>query len=405
MQNQQPQRGVSAPIDRRNFRFLKFLFRVAPHVFGWLALTLAVAASAGTISGPASVCRGTTNTFSVTSALSGPAYTWSIGSGNSANASIVGDVTNDTVVITVATNGAFDLQCFADDGVTNETVIANILVPGLVEGTPITHQTVCLGSDYTFATTITNTSGFILLWRKDGNIIPGATNASLALTGIQATNAGLYTVEILSSCGGISYSAMLNVLPPATVIAPSNLVLQCFSEVPPPDTNSVFASNAVSVVHLGDEKLTNGCAITLTRTYGGIDSCGATSMCAQVILVQDTQPPVLIAPSNQVVEFGATWSFGTPTVSDNCGDSNVALTVTSTATNPLCGVTYEVTRSWLALDACSNAATCSQTITVQDTTAPVFAGLSNLTNEFGSAWDFVAPTVSDIADGTNLTSR
>ena len=44
-------------------------------------------------------------------------------------------------------------------------------------------------------------------------------------------------------------------------------------------------------------------------------------------------------------------------------------------TSGACPGNYSVTRTWTATDDCGNFSTASQTITVQDTTAPVIAAL------------------------------
>lgn len=52
-------------------------------------------------------------------------------------------------------------------------------------------------------------------WQKDGASISGATGASLVLTNLQATNAGLYTVIVSNSLGSVTSSnAYLTVNPP-----------------------------------------------------------------------------------------------------------------------------------------------------------------------------------------------
>ena len=54
------------------------------------------------------------------------------------------------------------------------------------------------------------------------------------------------------------------------------------------------------------------------------------------------------------------WDFDPPTVSGGCSGTNVTLTILSTMTNGNCP--QVVTRTWQATDACSNSATCSQTV-------------------------------------------
>ena len=76
----------------------------------------------------------------------------------------------------------------------------------------------------------------------------------------------------------------------------------------------------------------------------------------------------LLCSSNKVVEAGAPWTFDAPTTTGGC--STNAITVVSTVTNAGCGNTLSATRTWRATDACTNTAECSQTVTVNDTTAP-----------------------------------
>lgn len=52
------------------------------------------------------------------------------------------------------------------------------------------------------------------------------------------------------------------------------------------------------------------------------------------------------------------------------------LSVVSTVTNATCGRGFSAVRTWQALDACSNAAVCSQTVTVVDQSPPIIASQS-----------------------------
>lgn len=82
--------------------------------------------------------------------------------------------------------------------------------------------------------------------------------------------------------------------------------------------------------------------------------------------------------SNKVVECGSAWSFDPPTVLANCC-SNVVVTVLGTVTNSQCPKI--IIQTWQATDDCSNAAYCSQTVTVVDTTPPFVTCASNKTVE------------------------
>ena len=88
------------------------------------------------------------------------------------------------------------------------------------------------------------------------------------------------------------------------------------------------------------------------------------------IVVQQPNPTLsLICGSNQTVECGSSWQFTPPVIVSTCCDPTPTLNVVSTVTNGVCP--QIITRTWQAADACSNSASCSQTITLVDTTPPV----------------------------------
>jgi hypothetical protein len=63
-------------------------------------------------------------------------------------------------------------------------------------------------------------------------------------------------------------------------------------------------------------------------------------------------------------------AFGNATVTDNC--STVTPTGVLGAETLVTGCTYQVIKTWTAIDACNNSSTASQTVTyTKDVTAPV----------------------------------
>ncbi|WP_449667990.1 HYR-like domain-containing protein, partial [Winogradskyella vincentii] len=86
----------------------------------------------------------------------------------------------------------------------------------------------------------------------------------------------------------------------------------------------------------------------------------------------DTTDPVLAGiPSDTTVECDSIPAAASPTASDNC-DANVDIAFNETTTPGSCPDSYTITRTWTATDDCGNTDVQSQTITVEDTTAPGF---------------------------------
>jgi len=110
---------------------------------------------------------------------------------------------------------------------------------------------------------------------------------------------------------------------------------------------------------------------------------------------------VLNCASNKTVQCGSVWDFDPPKATDTCGNTNLLINMTGTLTNGVCPKT--ITRSWLANDACSNSAYCSQTVTVLDSTQPLVMCVSNKTVPCHTFWTFDPPSVSGSCDQGNVT--
>ncbi|OIQ28594.1 MAG: hypothetical protein BM564_09385, partial [Bacteroidetes bacterium MedPE-SWsnd-G2] len=141
----------------------------------------------------------------------------------------------------------------------------------------------------------------------------------------------------------------------------------------------------------------------ITRTWSLTDSCGNTFSEDQIIEVIDTEAPSFSMPQNVTIQCDGDLDnlsqTGQPfNVLDNC-DSNVTVDYEDTVVNGTCNFNYEVKREWTVSDACGNSTTAIQTITIEDTEAPIFEALpSESTQECGSDLNFVDPVVSDNCD-------
>jgi len=137
---------------------------------------------------------------------------------------------------------------------------------------------------------------------------------------------------------------------------------------------------------------------TITRTWTATSPCGGPLYCTQVITVHDITAPVITCPTvTSPIECPATPSFPSATATDNC-DQSVSITHNDVTTPGTCPQEYSVTRTWTATDACGNHASCSQTISVTDNTAPMIMCADDASIECPATPVFPAPTVSDVCD-------
>ena len=118
---------------------------------------------------------------------------------------------------------------------------------------------------------------------------------------------------------------------------------------------------------------------TTNVTCTSSDGAHNQSSCSFTVTVRDAQPPVIECPGNIVTtnapgQCSANVSVGTATATDNCSIASIvgvrSDALALSAPYPV-GITTIV---WTATDAAGNHASCAQTVTVNDTEAPVING-------------------------------
>ena len=177
------------------------------------------------------------------------------------------------------------------------------------------------------------------------------------------------------------------------ITCPPDVTVECGESTDPSNTGSATAADNcdtdVEVAYSDTEKL-GSCPQekTITRTWNATDDCGNTGECVQTITVVDsTAPDITSSPGSVAVECIVDvppLDIGNVTATDNCG--NVTVThigdVDDGNTCP-----WTITRTYRAADECGNSANVTQTITVDDTIAPVITCAANVTIEYYESTD------------------
>jgi gliding motility-associated-like protein len=191
-----------------------------------------------------------------------------------------------------------------------------------------------------------------------------------------------------------------------TASNPAPIAVQCAADVPVPDVTVVTDeadNNGVPVVAWVSDVSDNGsCPEIITRTYSVTDACANTINVTQTITIHDVTNPVLAAaPANVTVEcIGDVPAMTNLSWTDNCDGAGSVAGTDGALVGGSCGGT--ITRTWTYTDACGNSATTTQTITVDDNTAPVLAAApSDITVQcIGDVPAMINVTWTDNCDGT-----
>lgn len=178
--------------------------------------------------------------------------------------------------------------------------------------------------------------------------------------------------------------AFADVVPPV-ITCPANVTIQCTASTLPANTGTATATDlcdASPAVTFSDNTVGGSCPQerTINRTWRATDDCGNSSTCVQVIVIDDSIPPVITCPPNVTIECADNsdpGSTGTATASDNC-DASPTITHTDVSV-PSGPQTFTINRTWKATDDCGNFSTCLQLIVVHDETPPVITCPANVT--------------------------
>jgi parallel beta-helix repeat protein len=198
---------------------------------------------------------------------------------------------------------------------------------------------------------------------------------------------------------------------PVITSSPSNLTVECSSQVPAADDAAVSATDncggPVTITHDADVISNQSCSnqYTISRTYHATDTCGNSTSVTQTITVNDTTPPTISCPVDVTTNtdvgqyFASGVALGSPAVADNCGG---AVTVTNDAPGTFPNGTNLVV--WTATDACGNFSSCTQNVIVIDNepptiTCPVSITVTGALGTVSNAVTYAGLTATDNCTG------
>ena len=159
------------------------------------------------------------------------------------------------------------------------------------------------------------------------------------------------------------------------IVCPAGGAFECIADIPDADPASVLINSACGPTSISVSTVTSGTgcpgdAYTVTYTYT-VDDGQSMASCDQVFTAADTTAPLApAAPADVFVEcVGDVPAPVDLTASDNC-DGDITVSPSEEFTPGSCPNNFTVVRTWTFVDACGNNTSVSQTITVNDTTAP-----------------------------------
>ena len=162
------------------------------------------------------------------------------------------------------------------------------------------------------------------------------------------------------------------------------------------DAGATATDNSGSAVVTSSGSVDTSAVGSYTITYTATDPSGNSSTATRTVNVVDTTAPVVVVTgTDETVELGDTYTDVGATASDASGTLDVVVSG-SVDTNTI--GTYTIT--YTATDASGNSGSATRTVTVVDTTPPVFVSTGNFTMDENSTAPIGTLSATDLG---NLT--
>ena len=162
------------------------------------------------------------------------------------------------------------------------------------------------------------------------------------------------------------------------ITAPANVTAEATGIETPVSLGNASTSDTVGVKTIKNDAPSTFPIGNSIVTWTATDTAGNSSYATQTVTVKDTTAPIISTPINVSVEASTKLSvvpFESPSATDVVGV--VSLSSNAPTTFPV-GTT---TITWTAKDAAGNTSTATQTVTVEDTTAPIITAPAAVTAE------------------------
>ena len=196
-----------------------------------------------------------------------------------------------------------------------------------------------------------------------------------------ATGSAAVTFSATDECGNASSTTSTftieDTIAPDFGIELMETTLLCDEQ----DVITVDATDGCGGVEItySDVPVSGGCVSpigTLLRTYTATDDCGNSSSIEQIIVLVDEVAPVITSwPADYTAECSDEHHFDTEaSATDNC-DTNPEFTISTDTIAGDCIGDFTILRTFTASDHCDNTSSVVQTITIIDTTSPVFTDI------------------------------
>ena len=181
---------------------------------------------------------------------------------------------------------------------------------------------------------------------------------------------------------------LIDTVAPVFTEVPADYTALCHEEHPLDDAAATDNCAETVTITVTADTTAGNCPqeYTVTRTFTAEDGCENTTTATQIIQIIDTLAPTFVEalPGDTTVDCHAVPAAATLTAEDLCETVDVTFAEDTTAGD--CPDAYTLTRTWSTSDACGNATSHTQVVTVQDTTPPsIDASAMDLTVECDGA--------------------